>query len=188
MEPFEKQGSGADFMRFCFSRLLPRNPSLPRGPGRDDRQRMGAADGDCPLRAPRGLAVAGDTVRLVPAQALDPGGERLWEQRPVGRVPDIAPRVMQRNARRERPKAAGKRQLLSPPLPDFRKPSAPASVAHRTKSMISGKGYTTLPRWRGSSYQRSLDLPLGDSRGATSLIHWPSNEGGLDGGYRDHAR
>ncbi len=70
----------------------------------------------CPTR---GLAVDGNDVGFVLAQALDPGGEAGAEEVGVERIDDVVERVVRRDAVAERQQAAQEGELLPAPQPDF---------------------------------------------------------------------
>jgi hypothetical protein len=92
-------------------------------------------------------------------QPIAPGRDGGGEMIAIGRVRPIVPPVPSGNAATERQDAPQDPHLLSAPAPRFSKVPAPARLAHRTKDMLPGNGYSTLPRQRRSSRQESLGLP-----------------------------
>jgi len=134
------------------ARLLAGHQALAAGPGGNHVQRSTLAA--AVVGAPRGLAVDGADLgrrrgwgRRRLAQALDPGGEALREERAVDRVDDdVVEGVVAGDAGLERQQPAQERLMHVPPTT---KSAAPASVPHSTR--ISGSGYSTFQDWRGSS-------------------------------------
>jgi hypothetical protein len=98
-------------------------------------------------------------VRRGLGQPIAPGRDGGGEMIAIGRAHPVVPPVPSGNAATERQDAPRDPHLLPAPAPRFSRIPAPARLAHRTKDMLPGNGYSTLPRQRRSSRQESLGLP-----------------------------
>ena len=128
------------------------------------------------MRAARSLATGGDDVGFSLAQAIDPRPRRPSTQAAkaaANRSPSCAFIMSSRASCAAMPRANGRiscknHSLFNPQTRPFTKSPAPESVAHRIKSMISGKGYRTLPA--GAGHQGLKNGPEAMAAASGNLI------------------
>lgn len=109
----QQQRNGGDFVGLFLGRLLAKDDLLARRPGGDEMQGIAAL---APvMAAPRGLAINGDDLGIIVAQAADPGHEAGFKQLRVQRREHVTQHIVARDAAFVGVKASEKGQMLDAP-------------------------------------------------------------------------
>ena len=142
LEPLEQERDRHDLVRLFRDRLLAEHQALPARPGRDQMQGIAALG----LGPPRGLAVDRHDVGRALAQALDPGGEALGEERRRQRVHHVVQRVVRGDATFVGQEPAQELQLAPAPARDLHEVLRPGKRRAEHEQQDLGQRIEHLPR------------------------------------------